>query len=160
MSQYQKVRFLKMKKKMSDVKKMAYFKGDVKWFNNKAGYGFITVKEDACEVADNLKEFSPFLGKDVFVHHSVIQVTKSVFRYLMPGEQVQFAITVPEIGKHSFQASNVFALDGALKCETRVSRKRRVSSTTYSEPTTHSDDKKTIDETVDKIVTEAVDSEN
>ena len=107
---------------------MSYFKGDVKWFNNKAGYGFITVVEDASEISENLQMFAPFVGKDIFVHHSVINVKKSVFRYLMPEEQVQFTITVPEGGKHDYQASSVYPLDNNdLKCETRESfvRKRR-----------------------------------
>jgi cold shock CspA family protein len=36
------------------------FTGRVKWFNNKAGYGFITVTD------------GPKSGSDVFVHHSSI----------------------------------------------------------------------------------------
>ena len=34
--------------------------GRVKWFNNKAGYGFITISSDEQS------------GEDVFVHHSAI----------------------------------------------------------------------------------------
>ena len=36
--------------------------GRVKWFNNKAGYGFITVTDGSRS------------GSDIFVHHSSIQV--------------------------------------------------------------------------------------
>jgi cold shock CspA family protein len=36
--------------------------GRVKWFNSKAGYGFITVTD------------GPKSGTDVFVHHSAIKV--------------------------------------------------------------------------------------
>ena len=42
------------------------FIGRVKWFNNKAGYGFITVTD------------GPKAGTDVFVHHSVIKVAKEI----------------------------------------------------------------------------------
>ena len=132
---------------------MTYFKGNVKWFNNKAGYGFITVKEDACEIAENLQKFAPFIEKDIFVHHSVIQVTKSVFRYLMPGEQVRFEITVPDTGKHNFQASNVCALEGNLKCETRLNKRHKKlqeKSVITSEATVN----EVINETVNKVVSD------
>ena len=39
------------------------FTGRVKWFNNKAGYGFITI-------TDGEKS-----GSDIFVHHSAIMIT-------------------------------------------------------------------------------------
>ena len=44
--------------------------GRVKWFNNKAGYGFITVTS---------KDHN---GEDVFVHHTAIQVKQEQYRYL------------------------------------------------------------------------------
>ena len=40
--------------------------GMVKWFNNKSGFGFITVCGDG-----------EFGGKDIFVHYSSIRVTNS-----------------------------------------------------------------------------------
>ena len=42
--------------------------GRVKWFNNKAGYGFITVND--CETNEE---------RDIFVHHSEIQVQQSQY---------------------------------------------------------------------------------
>ncbi len=61
-------------------------KGNVKWFNEQKGYGFIT-QED---------------GPDVFVHFSAIQ--GSGFRTLNEGEQVEFDIVQ---GPKGPQASNV-----------------------------------------------------
>ena len=47
--------------------------GRVKWFNNKAGYGFITVSK------------GDYNGEDVFVHHSAIEVAQEQYRYLVQG---------------------------------------------------------------------------
>jgi len=79
-------------------------KGRVKWFNNKAGYGFITS-------ANN---------EDIFVHHSAIKVKEEQYRYLIQGEYVEYNKTTLEKGGHSFQAENVKGIsDGKLMCETR-----------------------------------------
>ena len=48
--------------------------GEVKWFSNEKGYGFI----------------SPDEGDDVFVHHSAIK--GSGFRTLREGQKVEFGI--------------------------------------------------------------------
>ena len=52
--------------------------GRVKWFNNKAGYGFITVTDGAQS------------GSDIFVHHSAINVENQQYKYLVQGEYVEF----------------------------------------------------------------------
>ena len=93
--------------------------GRVKWFNNKAGYGFITVTNG---------EYS---GTDVFVHHSVIQVANEQYRYLVQGEYVNFkmcALDDKESG-HKWQAGEVKGNDGGkLMCETRnESRQERLN---------------------------------
>lgn len=49
--------------------------GTVKWFNDKKGFGFITVEGG---------------GKDVFVHHSAIEA--SGFKTLGEGDRVSFEI--------------------------------------------------------------------
>ena len=54
-------------------------RGFVKWFNNKVGYGFITVR--------HVKEGFTY---DIFAHHSAIQVKTEQYRYLVQGEYVQF----------------------------------------------------------------------
>lgn len=79
--------------------------GRVKWFNNKAGYGFITVTDT---------------GKDIFVHHSGINVGHEQYRYLVQGEYVQFYLDKTPGGTHSVQAKNVCGINnGMLMCETR-----------------------------------------
>ena len=52
--------------------------GRVKWFNNKAGFGFVTV-------LDGDKK-----GEDVFVHHTGVVVTDEQYKYLVQGEYVSF----------------------------------------------------------------------
>ena len=85
------------------------FVGRVKWFNNKAGYGFITITDGSRS------------GSDIFVHHSVITVGSQQFRYLVQGEYVEFDL-VPTIqgSAHEIQASNICGIKGGkLMCETR-----------------------------------------
>jgi len=82
--------------------------GQVKWFNNKAGYGFITVSDG--ELA----------SKDIFIHYSSIRVTNSQYKYLVQGEYVEFTLSKPTGEVHEFQASDVSGIKGgALMCETR-----------------------------------------
>lgn len=82
--------------------------GCVKWFNNKAGYGFITVKN------------SSRYGSDVFVHHSAINVEKSQYKYLVQGEYVEFCLTKTMSEVHEWQALKVSGINGGkLMCETR-----------------------------------------
>jgi CspA family cold shock protein len=85
------------------------FTGRVKWFNNKAGYGFITVTDGSRS------------GSDIFVHHSVIGVGSQQFRYLVQGEYVEFDLGPTTQGStHEIQASSVCGIKGGkLMCETR-----------------------------------------
>lgn len=83
--------------------------GRVKWFNNRAGYGFITVTDG---------EHS---GVDVFIHHSAIMVDHEQYRYLVQGEYVNFNMCPIENDTHKWQAGNVKGLHGGkLMCETRL----------------------------------------
>jgi len=81
--------------------------GRVKWFNNKAGYGFITIagsKEDT----------------DIFVHHSSILVSNEQYKYLVQGEYVEFTLEKSNGGSHEYQAGSVSGIKGGkLMCETR-----------------------------------------
>ena len=89
--------------------------GKVKWFNNKAGFGFVT----ACE--GELKD------KDVFVHYSSIQVPNDQYKYLVQGEYVDFELSKPEKGDHEFHAISISGVKGgSLMCETRrLTQERR-----------------------------------
>jgi cold shock CspA family protein len=94
------------------------FIGRVKWFNNKAGYGFVTI-------TDGIKASS-----DVFVHHSSIKVDSEQYKYLIQGEYVEFNLLETKNEKHEFQAGEVCGIKGGkLMCETR--RDLRSSRTQY-----------------------------
>ena len=60
--------------------------GQVKWFNDAKGYGFITQEG----------------GEDVFVHYSAIQAQG--FQSLAEGDKVEFEVTR---GPKGLQAANV-----------------------------------------------------
>ena len=90
------------------------FLGQVKWFNAKAGFGYITVMEGDRK------------GEDVFVHHSAINVSDRMYKYLVQGEYVGFAIGKSQSDKHEFQVEKVGGLGegGKLMCETRHENQR------------------------------------
>jgi cold shock CspA family protein len=79
----------------------------VKWFNNRAGYGFLTVCDG--ERKDT----------DVFVHHTALQVSEDQYKYLVAGEYVTFDLSTAS-NDHEFQATQVRGANGGrLMCETR-----------------------------------------
>lgn len=94
------------------------YTGRVKWFNNKAGYGFITITD------------GPKTNTDVFVHHSAITVDSEQYKYLVQGEYVEFNLTESNAGNHPFQAAIVGGIkNGKLMCETR--RELKTSRTNF-----------------------------
>jgi CspA family cold shock protein len=106
------------------------FTGRVKWFNNKAGYGFITV-------TDGSKS-----GTDIFVHHSSIKVDDEQYKYLVQGEYVNFNLLDTVTDSHEYQAGDVCGIKGGkLMCETRhesrVARYQYKSSKTDDEEVEH-----------------------
>lgn len=94
---------------MSTTESASILTGKVKWFNSKAGYGFITVIDDG-----------ELLNKDIFVHYSSIRAESSHYKYLTQGEYVEFSLTKPSNDKHEFHAVDVTGIRGGLiLCETR-----------------------------------------
>ena len=96
-------------KEMSSESEVQRLTGMVKWFNNKSGFGFITV----CGESD-------FGGKDIFAHYSSIRVTNSQYKYLVQVEDVDFNLTHSENEKHEFHAMDITGvMSGPILCETR-----------------------------------------
>lgn len=90
------------------------YSGRVKWFNNKAGFGFITI-------VDGDK-----VGEDVFAHHSGVNVSGELYKYLVQGEYVHFHLRVSDNNDHPYQAGDVTGLyGGKLMCETRFETKQK-----------------------------------
>jgi len=87
--------------------------GRVKWFNNRAGFGFITMLQGEKK------------GEDVFTHHSGINVDQEQYKYLVQGEYVTFELRASDNSEHPYQAGNVKGvLEGMLMCETRTSMRK------------------------------------
>lgn len=83
--------------------------GMVKWFNNKTGYGFISL------INKDTKE-----EEDIFVHHQQLSVKQNQYKYLVQGEYVEFEKKDLSEGKHKTMAVNVTGVHGRhLMCETR-----------------------------------------
>jgi len=82
--------------------------GKVKWFNNKAGYGFITIHDGENK------------NSDIFVHFTAIRVTNSQYKYLVQGEYVEFDRVKSTTGPHEYKAADITGIKGGeLMCETR-----------------------------------------
>ncbi len=110
----------------SPVSPSERFTGRVKWFNNKAGYGFVTITDGSNS------------GKDVFVHHSSIKVDSEQYKYLVQGEYIEFCLSDTKgQGDHEYQAGDVSGINGGkLMCETR--RESRTARSQYRSSNTES----------------------
>ena len=86
---------------------MSKHTGQVKWFNNKIGYGFITlINSHSSET------------KDIFVHHMNVCPLESNYRTLKTGEYVEFSLDQNCEGEHKEQATNVTGIFGKeLLCD-------------------------------------------
>ena len=82
--------------------------GQVKWFNNRAGYGFITMTDESGT------------EKDVFAHFSTIKMDQGQYKFLVQGEYVEFELSNSANESHEFQATNITGIKGGtLMCESR-----------------------------------------
>jgi cold shock protein len=100
--------------------------GQVKWFNSKAGYGFITMKNESDE------------DVDIFTHYSTVKVVDSQYKYLVQGEYVEFELAESTNENHKFQAFNVTGIqNGKLMCETR--QQNRNQSRPLKDPSANSE---------------------
>jgi CspA family cold shock protein len=109
--------------------------GRVKWFNNKAGYGFVTI-------TDGDKS-----GMDIFVHHSSINVSNQQYKYLVQGEYIEFKLINVENSTHECQAADIGGIKGGkLMCETR--HEFKVARSTYRTTTPGSNDENEYSEPV------------
>lgn len=80
------------------------FVGQVKWFNDKLGYGFCMI----CSPG-------PDLGKDIFVHHSGINPSTSNYKTLRKGEYISFNVTEGKNGMQAVDVTGVYG--GPLLCD-------------------------------------------
>jgi len=100
--------------------------GCVKWFNNKAGYGFLTVM-------DGDKK-----GEDVFCHHSGVCVNTEQYKYLVQGEYVSFSLRESDSDSHPYQAGTIAGVcGGKLMCETRAENRQSRETGEEGESTEH-----------------------
>jgi cold shock CspA family protein len=99
------------------------FTGKVKWFNNKSGYGFITFI--------NTKD-SKEKEKDIFAHHSSLNVNGEIYKYLVQGEYVEFEVQKMSTGEHEYQAINIKGIgQNDLMCETRHKNRDNAKSNEF-----------------------------
>ena len=99
---------------MSSSSEVTQNVGFVKWFNNKQGYGFLTVMTEKRK------------GEDLFVHHSTLKTKDNQYKYLVQGEYVNFDFSKVSEPKENreWQAVNVTGCcGGKLMCETRNENK-------------------------------------
>lgn len=103
----------------TDSSSSSSFVGQVKWFNNRLGYGFITI------VSEGARQ-----NEDIFVHQQHITPKTSDYRTLHQGEYVSFQLGTAdssaegsEAAKHVNQAVKVTGVfGGSLMCDQASTR--------------------------------------
>ena len=98
-----------------DYDESQFYLGCVKWFNNKKGYGYVTVKE------------GPLVDEDIFTHHTAITIADGQYRYLVAGEYIHIQVKDYEGSNHLYQANKVRAPceNGTIMCEVRAMQTMR-----------------------------------
>ena len=97
--------------------------GRVKWFNNKSGFGFITV----CD--------GPHKGKDIFAHFSAIRGESSQYKYLVQGEYLEFNLVKSESEQHEYNAADITGImGGILMCDTHRLNQNQSQGPSQSQP--------------------------
>ena len=97
-----------------DCERIGKYVGQCKWFNDRLGYGFITIQSGADK------------GKDIFVHHTGIQPLNSNYKTLTKGEYVNFDIVD---GSNGSQAIHVTGIEGGtLMCDVTPAIRRQSST--------------------------------
>lgn len=95
--------------------------GRVKWFHRKLGYGFITTIFPTTETETK--------SQDIFVHHNVIKSEEESYRYLVPGEYVQFNLVATVNSTYQYQADEVRGIySGKLMCDAHNEQKKHTST--------------------------------
>lgn len=99
-----------------DSERMGEYIGQCKWFQDRCGFGFITIvdKYPECNGADK--------GKDIFVHHTGIRPKNSQYKTLKKGEYVMFDVQKGEQGLQAVNVRGVF--NGPLMCDMVQVRKQ------------------------------------
>lgn len=91
--------------------------GRVKWFNTKAGYGFVTLLgvDGGVPRGDEVG-----VAREVFVHQTGLRVGKEQFRYLVEGEYVELEVKETDgKGDRKYHGIEVRGIRGGyLMCET------------------------------------------
>ena len=88
--------------------------GCVKWFNNKEGYGFVTIMSDG-----------DHKGQDIFTHQSNIYPVSCGYRTLRAGEYISLNLSDDE-RPQAIDVTGV--LGGPLMCDTELRLRNESSS--------------------------------
>ena len=95
--------------------------GRVKWFHRQLGYGFITTI-----FPPGQEDVSP---QDIFVHHNAIRSEEESYKYLVPGEYVQFNLVGTLNSTYEVQADEVRGIySGKLICDVHNEQKKHTST--------------------------------
>jgi cold shock CspA family protein len=98
--------------------KHTYYHGQVKWFNSRIGYGYITCSDTQFLKKVGIDETENKEG-EIFVHTSSLSVNGNCkYKSLKTGEYVSFYVLHNPSAKYPYSANDVTGIDrGKLMCE-------------------------------------------